>query len=163
VTDGFLTPDERARLTTILDRVLPGAAEAGGVDYVDRLLCAFDHTPPHIWANATFDGWLELGAAEELAWRIRIEGTQGLAEREFNGPVAGWRQRYREGLAAAEPDAAFEQLCFEHAAESLYGDPAYGGNRDRSGWQAIGFDGPVQPRGWTDDEVTFGGRGGAGG
>ena len=41
-----------------------------------------------------------------------------------------------------------------HACESLYGDPVYGGNRDARGWAAIGFDGDVQPRGWTDDEVT---------
>jgi hypothetical protein len=30
----------------------------------------------------------------------------------------------------------------------------YGGNRDECGWRAIGFDGDVQPRGWTDDEVS---------
>ena len=36
----------------------------------------------------------------------------------------------------------------------MYGDPVYGGNRDLAGWQAIGFAGDVQPRGYTDDEVT---------
>jgi hypothetical protein len=30
----------------------------------------------------------------------------------------------------------------------------YGGNRDGAAWTAIAFDGDVQPRGWTDDEVT---------
>ena len=30
----------------------------------------------------------------------------------------------------------------------------YGGNRDRAGWRAIGFEGDVQPRGYTDDEVS---------
>jgi hypothetical protein len=36
----------------------------------------------------------------------------------------------------------------------MYGAPEYGGNRDGSGWRAIGFDGDVQPRGWTDAEVA---------
>ena len=47
----------------------------------------------------------------------------------------------------------FRDLLYTHACESLYGDPVYGGNRGSAGWQAIGFDGDVQPRGWTDTEV----------
>ena len=43
---------------------------------------------------------------EELAWRTRIEGSQGLPEREFNGPVVGLQQRYRDGLAALGADFA---------------------------------------------------------
>ena len=138
---------------------------------VDQRLGAFTFDPPRIWAGGPFSGrkggepafdrWLELGAAEELAWRTRLEGSAGVPEREFNGEVVGWQQRYREGLAqvaAGEPlsatPAEWRDLLFEHACESLYGDPVYGGNRDGSGWAAIGFDGDVQPRGWTDDEVT---------
>jgi hypothetical protein len=36
----------------------------------------------------------------------------------------------------------------------MYGPPEYGGNRDLVGWQSIGFEGDVQPRGWTDAEVS---------
>jgi hypothetical protein len=38
--------------------------------------------------------------------------------------------------------------------EGMYGAPEYGGNRDQAGWKAIGFSGDVQPRGWTDVEVS---------
>jgi gluconate 2-dehydrogenase gamma chain len=48
----------------------------------------------------------------------------------------------------------FVDLVFEHACEGLYGAPEYGGNRDLSGWRSIDFAGDVQPRGWTDEEVT---------
>ncbi|HVN50968.1 MAG TPA: gluconate 2-dehydrogenase subunit 3 family protein [Acidimicrobiales bacterium] len=184
----WLTEDEHRTLAAALDTVLPGdgtcpgAGEAGGADYVDRLLGAFTYEPPRLWAggpfsgrkggDASFDHWLTPGALDQLAWRIRIEGSLGLAEREFNGPVVGWQARYREGLAALGVDfadldergraarlaraidAEFRDLLFEHACESLYGDPVYGGNRDGAGWVAIAFDGDVQPRGWTDDEVT---------
>lgn len=177
----WLTDSEHHTLRTLMDLVVqgddtsPGAGAAGGADYVDRLLGAFDFDPPHIWARRPGSAgpveWLELGAAEELAWRTRIEGSNGHPEREFNGPVRGFQEQYRNGLAAlgtdfveADPeqrssrlsaaDPEWRELLFEHACEALYGDPAYGGNQHRVGWDAIGFDGDVQPLGWTDAEVT---------
>jgi Gluconate 2-dehydrogenase subunit 3 len=184
----WFTEVEHRTLAAALDAVIPaddlspGAGQAGGADYVDLLLGAFSFHPPRIWAggpfsgrhggDASFDDWLELGRIEELAWRMRIEGSQGRPEREFNGPVAGWQEQYRSGLANLGPDFAdvdrseqearlrsrvddaFRDLLFTHACESLYGDPVYGGNRDGTAWAAIGFDGDVQPRGWTDTEVA---------
>lgn len=171
----WLTEAEHRTLTVALDRVIPGderspgAGEAGGADYVDQLLGAFTFDPPHIWAGGPFSGrhggdagfgtWVALGRVEELAWRTRIEGSQGQTDREFNGPVTGWQEQYRAGLArlAVDPadlDPDFRDLLFTHACESLYGDPVYGGNRDGGAWAAIGFAGDVQPRGWTDGEVT---------
>ena len=43
---------------------------------------------------------------QELAWRTRIEGSERRAEREFNGPVVGLQQLYREGIAALGADFA---------------------------------------------------------
>ena len=36
----------------------------------------------------------------------------------------------------------------------MYGAPEYGGNRDLVGWRYIDFEGDVQPRGYTDEEVS---------
>jgi hypothetical protein len=158
----------------------PGARALGVADYVDGLLGAFLVDPPRIYAGGPFSGraggearfgeFLPLDPLEERAWRTRIEGSQGMPEREFNGPVAGWQQQYRDGIAALGPDfptvageeqdrrldavPAFKQLLFEHACEGAYGAPEYGGNRDRRGWDAIEFPGDVQPRGYTDAEVA---------
>jgi len=157
----------------------PGATALGVADYIDGLLGAFTFDPPRIWAGGPFSGraggkpsfdkFLRLSRLEELAWRTRIEGSQGIAERELNGRVTGWQQEYRDGLAALGPDFAelpaeeqdslldaapeFKQLLYGHACEGAYGAPEYGGNRDQAGWRAIGFPGDVQPRGYTDDEV----------
>jgi hypothetical protein len=173
----WLSDDEHRILTAAMDATIPGdvqspgAGQVGGADYVDQLLGAFEFDPPRIWAGGPFSGrrggdagyerWLELGAVEELAWRMRLEGSAGHPEREFNGPVVGWQQLYRDALgqlAAGEPleatPAEWRELLFVHCCEALYGDPVYGGNRDGAGWAAIGFDGDVQPRGWTDEEVT---------
>ena len=158
----------------------PGAAEAGVADYIDGFLGAFTFDPPHIWAGgpfsgrhggaATFASFLPLSRLDELAWRTRIEGSQGIAEREFNGPVVGLQERYRQGLAALGADFAdqpgeeqdrrlrdnpdFTALLYEHACEGMYGPPEYGGNKGLVGWKYIGFEGDVQPRGYTDAEVS---------
>jgi hypothetical protein len=181
----FLTEDEYACLAAVCARLIPsdggpGATEAGVVDYIDTLLGAFAFDPPHIWAagpysgrhggDANFSEFLALSPLDELAWRIRIEGTCGLPEREFNGPVLGLQQRYRAGLAAlgaefvtmppSEQDARLRQdedfttLVYGHACEGMYGAPEYGGNRQLVGWRVIGFEGDVQPRGYTDAEVS---------
>jgi hypothetical protein len=152
-------------LAAAADRLLPGAAAAGVDDYIDQLLDAFSFDPPHIWAGgpfsgrhggeAGFDDWIPLGPMEAQAWRQRIDG---------------WQAQYRTLLAAlganftavdgdeqdrrlrAEPE--LRDLLYEHACEGTYGDPVYGGNRDLVGWQTIGWVGDVQPRGYTDVEVS---------
>jgi hypothetical protein len=182
----WLSPGEYAALDAVCERLIPandrgpGASAAGVAGYIDQLLGAFTFDPPRIWAGgptsgrhggeSAFAAFHPLSPLDELAWRTRIEGSQGRPEREFNGPVVGWQERYRQGLAAlgadycgldgnaqdarlrADPD--FCDLVYTHACEGMYGAPEYGGNRDRLGWLAIGFEGDVQPRGWTDEEVS---------
>ena len=158
----------------------PGAAALGAVDYIDGLLGAFRFDPPRIFAGGPFSGrkggaasfadFIPLRPLEELTWRTRIEGSQGRPEREFNGPVVGWQEAYRTGIDAlgadfaqvdgAEQDARlaavheFRSLLYVHVCEACYGPPEYGGNRDLRGWEAIGFAGDAQPRGYTDEEVS---------
>jgi len=158
----------------------PGARALGVADYIDGLLGAFLVDPPRIWAGGPFSGrhggepgfdtYLRLSSLEELAWRTRIEGSQGIPERERLGPVKGWQQEYRDGIAALGADycdcdgeeqdrrldalPGFKALCYEHACEGAYGAPEYGGNRGGAGWRAIGFPGDVAPRGYTDAEVS---------
>jgi hypothetical protein len=162
------------------DRVIPGARAAGVADYIDGFLGAFTFDPPHIWAggpfsgrhggDAGFDRWMSLRPVDELAWRTRLEGSNGDPAREPNGPVVGLQEQYRMGLVALGDDFAsvaaeeqdrrlaaapeFKALLYAHACEGMYGDPVYGANRDLSGWQAIDFPGDVQPRGYTDEEVS---------
>jgi hypothetical protein len=144
------------------------------------LLGAFGFDPPRVYpggpfsgrfgGTASFEQWVPLGAMEELAWRTRIEGSLGQPEREFNGVVVGLQQRYRDGLATLgsdfadvpadeqdqrlDVDRSFKRLLYEHACEGMYGDPVYGGNRAFAGWDSIGWIGDIQPRGYTDEEVS---------
>jgi hypothetical protein len=158
----------------------PDGAELGAVDYIDTLLGAFTFTPPRIWAGGPFSGrfggaagfaeFEELSPAEELAWRTRIEGSRGITERERLGPVTGLQEIYTRGLdelgqefLALDPTAQddrlransdFINLVYDHVCEGLYGAPEYGGNRDLAGWSYLNYEGDVQPRGFTDAEVS---------
>jgi hypothetical protein len=181
----FFSAEEMRVVEAACARLIPtdedaGATEAHVPDYIDGFLGAFSFDPPRIWAGGAFSGrfggspgfatFHRLTAIDELAWRTRIEGSRGIPEREFNGPVVGLQERYRAGLAelgddfaTAAPDeqdrrlraaTAFTALLYEHACEGMYGAPEYGGNRDMVGWRYIGFEGDVQPRGYSDDEVS---------
>ena len=183
----FFSEAEFAVVAAAVDRLIPpddagcpGAAAAGVPEYIDLLLGAFTFDPPRIFAGgpfsgrwggeSSFDEWLPLGPMEELAWRARIEGSDGRPEREFNGPVAGLQQVYRDGIAALGADFAdvdndeqdarvaavpeFKRVLYQHACEGMYGDPVYGGNQDQVGWKMIGWVGDIQPRGYTDVEVS---------
>lgn len=119
---GFLSEAERRTLRALADRLVPaglqpGAAAAQAEDAIDALLAAFMTDPPLIYAGGPysdragalrndFERFIPLDDYEALAWRIAIEGSQGRPEREFNGPVRGLQQIYREGLAHLDARAA---------------------------------------------------------
>jgi gluconate 2-dehydrogenase subunit 3-like protein len=181
----WLSDAEYAVLVAACERLIPadadpGATDAGVADYIDGLLGAFLVDPPRIWAGGPFSGrkggdagfvsFHRLGPLDELAWRTRIEGSRGMPEREFNGPVVGLQQCYREGLAGLGPDfptlspdeqdarlrgdAEFTAVLYGHACEGMYAAPEYGGNRALAGWRYIGYEGDTQPRGYSDEEVA---------
>src|SRR5580693_4300895 len=99
----WLSQQEYATLRAACAQMLPsgegtpGAEEAGAADYIDGFLGAFSYDPPRIWAGGPTSGrqggvagfavFHRLAPLDELAWRMRIEGSRGLPEREFNGSV----------------------------------------------------------------------------
>jgi Gluconate 2-dehydrogenase subunit 3 len=150
----------------------PGAREADVTGYIDVMLGAFEVAVPPVfaggpWSNRHTSGpdlmarFAALDPVSRIAWRNRL---------------TGWQQQYREGIATldrlaggdftkaghAKQDtilntsaaSSFLALLFEHTIEGLYAAPEYGGNQGLSGWKEIGFPGDIQPRGYTDDEVT---------
>lgn len=176
--DVFVPPDEDA-----------GAVQAGCAEAIDALLGAFTVSPPRIYAGAPFsdragaarndfERFLTLDRYEELAWRLRIEGSNGRGDLERNGAVPGWQRTYRAGLAALAADgfadkprlerelilrrssdpavATFVDIAWPHTWQFMYGAPEYGGNSDLVGWELSVYQGDVHPRGWSDEEVEAG-------
>lgn len=195
----FLTAEEMRRLRALVNAFVPGPPEDGDggalaadcAEAIDALLGAFTFDPPRIYAGAPFsnrDGspvdyfedFLSLDDYEALAWRLRIEGSQGRGELEFNGPVKGWQQVYREGLGALgasfaglpEPAremalrtssdpavSALVDVAFPHTYQFMYGAPEYGGNQGLVGWKYTHWDGDMQPNGYTGRQVEEPGDG----
>jgi hypothetical protein len=198
----FLTAAEMVTLTALCDRLIPGppedptpgAVQAGVPVAIDLLLGAFESDPPLIYAGGPFSDragserddfahFVALDRQEELAWRIRLEGSRGLPEREFAGPVQGLQEIYREGLtvldararqavgldyaqasttvqdqilASRQDDAvqSFLGAALANTLEAMYGPPEYGGNHDLVGWSSNDWPGDQQPRGSTRAQVT---------
>lgn len=189
-----LSPARYALLAAAMDALIPGDEEHAGAlaaaapFYLDQLLGAFRVSPPRIFAGGPYSGrhggldgfsqFTPLTRIEELRWRLYLEGSLGLPEREFNGPVVGLLQRYEEGLDALDAlalasegapftrleletrrsvllagEEPFVQLVYEHAVEGSYGDPVYGGNLGGAGWAAIEFEGDRQPLGYTAEQM----------
>jgi hypothetical protein len=190
-----LSPERYAALAAVMDALIPGDASspgatlAGAAFYLDQLFGAFDVDPPRIFAGGPYSGrhggaddfshFQRLTRVEELRWRTAIEGSRGLPEREWNGPVKGLVVEYEEGLdaldAAAQDqqgarfstlpldvrrslllgaDKAFVALVYTHAVEGTYGDPVYGGNAGGAGWRAIAYEGDRQPIGYTARQMA---------
>lgn len=176
----FLSPEQLATLAAVVDRVVPaedgrpGAVEAAAHESIDALLGAFTVSPPAIYAGGPFSDrggarrndfarFLPLDAYERMAWRKRVRrfqkvytaGLDALAQSvpgfaDLPGPVRDVALRTTQDEAVT----AMLGLAVTHAFEGTWGAPEYGGNRDGAGWEAIGFEGDTQPRGYTDEEVT---------
>lgn len=197
----FLSAAEMRTLRALCDRFVPGPPEdpdPGALDadvpaYIDLLLGAFELPRPPVFAGGPFslrDGggrdafadFLVLDGLEERIWRTRIEGSRGLPEREWNGPVVGLQEIYRAGLARLDETArhvlgapfhelspgradwllrlatgelhAFLDAAFGHVLEGMYGAPEYGGNRGRVGWSYTRWPGDHQPHAWSPGQIS---------
>jgi hypothetical protein len=198
----FLSAGELEILNALTDRLIPGppedpapgALDAGVSHAIDLLLAAFELEPPLIHAGGPFSDragsrhddfahFVPLDRQAELGWRIRLEGSRGIPEREFAGPVTGLQQIYRDGLAhldersrrayavgfadattnqrdellADQRDAKLQSFlgaALANTIEAMYGPPEYGGNRGRVGWSSNGWAGDTQPRGFARARVT---------
>ena len=176
----FLSEEQLTTLGAVVDRVVPaedgtpGALEAGAHESIDALLGAFRTDPPRIYAGGPFsdragsrvnhfERFLPLDAYEQKAWRGKVRRfqevyTAGLDALAASTPgFATLPGPARDLVLQSSQDPAVTAmmgLAVSHAFEGTWGAPEYGGNRDTVGWQAIGFEGDRQPRGYTDDEVV---------
>jgi Gluconate 2-dehydrogenase subunit 3 len=205
----FFTAGELDALVALTDRLIPGppedptpgAVDAGVAHAIDLLLAAFELDPPLIHAGGPFSNragsrhddfahFVPLDRQAELGWRIRLEGSRGIREREFAGPVIGLQDIYRRGLAHLEErsrrafgvgfgaassgqrdqlladrsDAELQSFigaALANTLEAMYGPPEYGGNRSSVGWSSNGWVGDTQPRGFSRARVTDPDRGAA--
>ncbi len=77
-----------------------------------------------------------LRALEQPAREQEVELQESQAVAAWAPPETALQQ------TNAELDLLFVPMLALHTRQGFYADPIYGGNRDRVGWQVIGFPGP---------------------
>jgi hypothetical protein len=159
----------------------PGAVELGFLDYLERLVTAFDSQPPTIFASGPFsdrnpipdeDGQptsdtprndfaylIELDRVSEAAWRltvaeVRTDLKAGLAEARAASTTPLEQLDFTAQTKLFNGlDPAFRHLLIDLVSEAAFAAPEYGGNRDLMGWQLIHFEGDSQPLGYSQVDL----------
>jgi len=163
---GVFTDEQRALLERFADVVIPpddqpGGAALGAVEYIERLLTAFDEPLPPIFGGGPFRddfaSFVELDRVADHVWRARVAE---IAEQLKSGLAAALD-------ASADPQTLFDgqpedfkNLVIELVTEAAFASPVYGGNPGGAGWRMVHFEGDVLPRGYTADEVALPDAGG---
>src|SRR5438034_229732 len=133
----FFTGHEFATLAALCDRVIPpdhdpGARALGAAHYIERMLTAFDHRVPLVFAGGPFsnrnpfpdndDGtpsrrrpkdafrhFIPLTRVQEIRWRAELFGSAKVPGADFNdavlGPLTGLRAIYRQSLRRVDKTA----------------------------------------------------------
>jgi hypothetical protein len=124
-------------LGAAVDRIAPGdvsgagAVELGVVDYIQVTLAE--------GVGAT--GWAAgLAALDACAEARHGRSFDACSEDERDGILAA----FEAGTAGSGlvDEVAFFELLRDHVLQGMFGDPAYGGNRDRGGWELLSYPGP---------------------
>jgi gluconate 2-dehydrogenase gamma chain len=148
----------------------PGAREASTIDFLDRYLSGIDYlyAKPDGSGFETLEGkrawaWQQridilrdtyVRGITELDRRSRVEYGADFAQ--LTGRQQDWvladleRSATDDGGAhgpalqqsTVETALAFVPLLALHTRQGFYADPIYGGNKDKVGWEVIGFPGP---------------------
>ena len=138
----FFSPDERETLSALASSLIPedetvGAVGAGAIEYVDRMLAAFDNPIPDIYRGGPSSGrWpyqdsetgdpsdhfppdsfrdvLPLTRMQDLSFRIELFGSGSVPNGDINAPLVpstpGLQALYRAGLAQLQQSGDFSAL-----------------------------------------------------
>jgi gluconate 2-dehydrogenase gamma chain len=156
----FFNPVQVRTLEAMLDRVIPpgggfpGGKEAGVLYFIDRALCNW--APQNRWDYVAgleaIDESSQIMFGGKFADQTETDQTRVLeAMEKGEAPGQTWARLQIGGRDAAsrvrtgtEPQQetssqTFFTLVINHAMQGFYGDPKYGGNKDKLSWKMIGY------------------------
>jgi gluconate 2-dehydrogenase gamma chain len=139
------------RQTVILDAIVarlipsdehgPGAREARVLRYIERALATEYAADRAAYASG-------LDAVDEYAAARFGSGFAEVGPERQDAILVDVEQGRASGLAPTS--SAFFELVRRHALEGMFGDPSWGGNAGRVGWELLGYGGPRLE--WTEEE-----------
>lgn len=120
----------------------PGATEAGVANYIVRLLAeAYPELAPHYRAGCR--------ALNRHAKRRFGLGFVKISPGDQDAVLADFEAGRVPDFKRAQE---FFELLRDHTMEGVLGEPAYGGNRDLTGWKLVGF--PGHQFGYADPHIN---------
>jgi hypothetical protein len=90
-------------------------------------------------------------------YREGLASLDAMGQRNYGKPFAQLSVSQQTAILASA-DPAFIQLLTAHTVEGMLCAPEYGGNRNRLGWQLVGFDGDSEPEGYAVYDPTVPGN-----
>jgi hypothetical protein len=80
-------------------------------------------------------------------YRQGLASLDTISQQKYGKPFAQLTASQQSAVFSSA-DQGFIALLTAHTVEGMLCAPEYGGNRDRLGWQLVGFDGDSQPEGY---------------
>ena len=139
----FFTPEEAGDLTAVAAQIwpadeTPGAADAGIVHFIDHL---FANGTDASFADVNFAIYDSPIGADPVGGSFAALVRGGLAQLATStGRFATLPAHEQHRALAAVETTPFFLLLRRMTVVGLFADPAHGGNVDKSGWRAIGFE-----------------------
>src|SRR5947209_5498199 len=123
-----LDVDTAAEIQAVAAQIIPsndgpGAAEAGVIYFIDRALSTFARN-------------------DRNAYRVGMSQLQQKRRELFphSTTIASLSGEQQMALMRVIKTSSFFELLRTHTVLGFLGSPSYGGNRDKIGWRAIGFE-----------------------
>jgi len=114
----FLTGDEATTMVAVCEQLIPGAGQAGVVNYID----------------------IQLDRAFKRYRPVYRKGLADANARSGGNFAALAPDRQVEVLRDVEKNSReFFELILAHARQGFYGDPRHGGNRNMVSWKMVGL------------------------
>ena len=161
----YLKPQEAAFVEAVVDHMVPkdeltgSGTEIGLATYIDRALAGGWGKGDRLymqgpWLPGSANQGYQLPLTPAELYRAAIQGCDAYCRKtwskDFAGCAAGQKETFLKDLSAGKitlsgglPGRAFFVMLHENVMEGLFGDPVYGGNKDKVGWKMIGFPGVI--------------------
>jgi hypothetical protein len=123
--------DQRATLTAAMERLLPGALEAGVPQYIDNWLIQKSFIPLR---NYLAHGTKHLEGVSRKKFKKQFTAIDGKQQDAVLKMFAQGKIK----VGRFDGNIFFQQMM-ELVLEGFLADPKYGGNKGRMGWKYIGI------------------------
>lgn len=158
----FFTAPEVAFLESAVERLIPtdahgpGARSAGVAFFIDQQMVGAFGTGAKMymggpWLPGNGNQGYQLRQSPAELYRQGIAATNVYAQKTYQKDFAELSPTHQDEILTALdtgtlkfdelPAKVFFEMLLQNTVEGYFGDPLYGGNRDKVGWKLVGFPG----------------------